>query len=50
MARGNHGQVLAIDRPAGVVMAHTGSAPRPPYTLLDPVLQLLLDTIMAAVP
>ena len=49
MARGAHGQVLAIDRPAGVVVAHTGSA-RPPSTLLDPVLQPLLDAIVAAVP
>ena len=50
MARGAHGQVLAIDRPAGVVVAHTGSAPRPPSTLLDPVIQPLLDAIVAAVP
>jgi|TARA_B100001105_G_scaffold50344_1_gene37938 hypothetical protein len=50
MARGAHGQVLAIDRPAGVVVAHTGSAPRPPSTLLDPVLQPLLDAIVATVP
>ena len=50
MARGAHGQVLAIDRPAGVVVAHTGAAPRPPSTLLDPVLQPLLDAIVAAVP
>ena len=50
MARGAHGQVLAIDRPDGVVVAHTGSAPRPPSTLLDPVLQPLLDAIGAAVP
>jgi len=49
MARGAHGQVLAIDRPAGVVVAHTGSA-RPLSTLLDPVLQPLLDAIVAAVP
>ena len=49
MARGAHGQVLAIDRPAGVVVAHTGSA-RPPSTLLDPVLQPLLDAIVATVP
>jgi hypothetical protein len=46
MARGAHGQALAIDRPA----AHTGSAPQPQSTLLDPVLQPLLDAIVATVP
>ena len=50
MARGAHGQVLAIDRPAGVVVAHTPLAPRPHSTLLDPVLQPLLDAIVATVP
>ena len=44
-----HGQVLAIDRPSGVVVAHMGSAPRPPSTLLDGVMQPLLDAIIAAV-
>ena len=50
MARGAHGQALAIDRPAGVVVAHTGLAPRPQSTLLDPVLQPLLEAILATVP
>ena len=49
MACGAHGQVLAIYRPAGLVVAHTRSAPRPPSTLLDPVIQPLLDAA-AAVP
>jgi len=49
MARGAHGQVLAIDRPSGVVVAHMGSAPRPPSTLLDGVMQPLLDAIIGAV-
>lgn len=44
-----HGQVLAIDRPSGVVVAHMGSAPRPPSTLLDGVMQPLLDAIIGAV-
>ena len=50
MAHGAHGQILAIDRPASVVVAHTESASRPPSTLLDPVIQPLLDAIVAAVP
>jgi CubicO group peptidase (beta-lactamase class C family) len=49
MARGAHGQLLAIDRLSGIVVAHMGSAPRPPSTLLDNVMQPLLDAIIAAV-
>ena len=48
MARA-HGQVLAIDRQSGIVVDHMGSAPRPPSTLLDSVMQPLLDAMIAAV-
>ncbi|MED5599477.1 MAG: hypothetical protein VYD42_02230 [Actinomycetota bacterium] len=43
-----HGQVLAIDRLSGIVVAHMGSASQPPSTLLDSVMQPLLDAIIAA--
>ena len=44
-----HGQILAIDRQSGIIGDQTGSAPRPPSTLLDSVMQPLLDAMIAAV-
>ena len=40
---------MAIDRQSDIVVDHMGSAPRPPSTLLDSVMQPLLDAMIAAV-
>ncbi len=49
MARGAHGQVLAIDRGADLVVALTSSARQPPSSLIDPVFLPLMDAITEAV-
>ncbi len=48
MARGAHGQVLAIDREAELVVALASSARQPPSGLINPVFLPLMDAVTEA--